>query len=319
MWGNRQGWLIAACLVFLVAWPLWMASRPPVVSSPSGKFPELMSRVALPVDPKTVGPETASDECDAGAYYRDAIDEYNAHTREYDKYVEKSRTAQADKPRAVELLVQASRCANMALFSRNASELLNYTPDTPSVEILERLGNLANTIGLLHRLDKKPQDARRYFAAAFALGRHLYNERLAWSEFTAGVNLMTAAAKGLAKVEADENNSDRAKELERFAGAATDYKLKQLELYNVVSSIDTDTVGRHGGDILALARSSPEPMWRGEAILAMGRMKFNTNRRGDQLAASREVQQWVNDRNPAIRAAATAASNLSAGQYRALR
>jgi hypothetical protein len=78
-------------------------------------------------------------------------------------------------------------------------------------------------------------------------------------------------------------------------------------------------VGRHGGDILALARNSPEPMWRGEAILSLGRMKYNTPRRGDQNAARREVKQWLNDPNPSVRTAAAEADNLTLEKYRTLR
>ena len=319
MWGNRLGWIVSACLLALVAKPLWMASKAPRVSDPSGAFPALLSRVALPADARSVVPELMAQPCDAGDLYRAAIQEYESDRRSYDKYVSNPRAAQAEKPKAVELLTQASRCADMALFVKTPSELLNYRPETPGVETMEKLGRMANQIGLLHRLGKKPQEARRYFEAMFALGYHLYDERLAWVEFTAGVNLMADAARGLAKLEADQNNPEHARSLEHFADAVDQYKLKQFELYKVVSTIDSSTVGRHGGDILALARNSPEPMWRGEAILALGRMKFNTPYRGDQLAATREVQQWVNDSNPAVRAAANAASALTLQQYHAMR
>jgi hypothetical protein len=296
-----------------------VASQAPRISEPSGAFPALLSHLTLPADARSVATGVMAEPCDAGDLYRAAIQEYESNRRAYDKYFSNPRAAQAEKPKAVELLKQASGCADMALFVKTPSELLNYRPETPGVEAMEKLGRMANQIGLLHRLDKKPQEARPYFEAMFALGYHLYDERLAWVEFTAGVNLMADAARGLAKVEADENNPDQARSLEYFADVIDQYKLKQSELYKIVSTIDSFTVGRHGGDILALARGSPEPMWRGEAILALGRMKFNTPHRGDQLAATREVQQWVNDPDPAVRAAANAASALTLEQYRAMR
>ena len=207
----------------------------------------------------------------------------------------------------------------MRLFIKTPGELLNYQPETPRVEAIERIGGIVHQIGMLHRSDKNPQEARRYFEAVFALGYHLFTERVAWTEFTAGVNLMTNAARELAKVELDEGNPDRAKSLLHFADVGDEYKLKQFDIYKVVSTIDTGLIGRHGGDVLALARQSPEPMWRGEAILALGRMKYNTPHKGDQLAAAREVQQWANDPDPAVRAAANAASALTLQQYRAMR
>jgi hypothetical protein len=319
MLGNRLGWTLSALLVMLVFNPLYHASRAPVPSGPSGAFPNLLARIALPQDPRAAVPGLMEENCDAGEIYRQAIEEYDANARAYEKYFRTPRSAQAEKPRAVELLTQATRCSNAKLFVQTPSELLNYKPDTPAVETVERLGRIANQVGLLDRLDKKPQEARRYFEAMFVLGYHLYGERVAWSEFTAGVNLMADAARGIAKLERDANNPDRANSLEHFAQVIDEYKLKQFELYKVVSTIDSYTVGRHGGDILALARSSPERMWRGEAILAVGRMKYNTPHRGDQLAATRELRQWSNDPDPSVRAAASAAAALTLGQYRALR
>ena len=319
MWGNKQGWLASACLVLLVVWPLWRAAQPPRVSGPSGAFPELLSKVALPGNPGTLASGAMTESCDAGELYRKAIEEYEANARQYDKYFKNPRTAQAEKPKAIELLLQASRCSGMSLFAKTPSEVLNYQPDTPAVDAVEKLGRMANQLGLLYRIDKKPEDARRHFEAMYALGYHLYAERVAWAEFVTGVNLMADAARGLAKVEADAGDSGRAASLEQFAKAADEYKLKQFEVYKVVSSIDTGLVGRHGGDILALARSSPETMWRGEAILALGRMKYNTPHRGDQLAAGREVTRLANDPDPAVRAAASAAVALTLDQYRTLR
>jgi hypothetical protein len=319
MWGNKQGWFLSACLAILVAWPLWLASQPPRVSAPSGAFPQLLSRATVPGDPRAVVRSAMGETCDAGDLYRQVIDEYEANTRQYEKYLKSPRTAQAEQPKAVQLLAQASRCSRMTLFSRTPSEVLNYNADTPPVEALQNIGRLANQLGLLYRIDKKPDEARRHFEAMFVLGYHLYSERLAWSEFSAGVNLMTDAAHGLAKLETDAGNTAGAASLENFAKAADEYKLKQFEVYKVVSTIDSGLVGRHGGEIFPQARQSPEPMWRGEAILELGRMKYNTPNRGDQLAAARELQLWATDPNPAIRAAASAASNLTLAQYRALR
>jgi hypothetical protein len=319
MWGNVQGWFISACMTVLLAWPLWLASQPPKPSKPSGSFPNLLSAIQLPTDPKTLGP-AMDDDCNAGEVYARVLEEYEANRRLYDeKYLPNPRLAQAERPKAVEILLEAAHCSRMNLFSRRPADVLNYNPDTPAVDAIEKVGRMANQFGLLYRLDKKPDEARLYFEAMFALGYHLYSERMAWSEFVAGVNLLTDAARGLARLEADAGNSDKAKSLEAFADSADQYKLKQLDVYRVVNSIDGPTIGRHGGDVLALARHSPESMWRGEAILALGRMRFNTPNKGDQNAATREVRLWVTDPDPAVRAAASAASNLTLEKYRTLR
>src|SRR4051794_36076635 len=111
MFGNRLGWTISALLVMVVFQPLWNASRPPVPSRVSGAFPQLLSRVALPQDPRAAVPGLMEQNCDAGEIYRRAIDEHDANARAYEKYFRTPRSAQAEKPKAVELLTEATKCA----------------------------------------------------------------------------------------------------------------------------------------------------------------------------------------------------------------
>lgn len=315
MFGNLTGWILSALIAVAGGSGLWALSRPPRVSAPSGVFPKLLGIVELPTDPKTVAPVKMEGDCDAGEKYRAAIDDFLANRRQYDGWYEKANTAMAAKPRGVELLVEAAECRRMNLFRRTPAEVVTYDPEPQAIEAIERLGQMAIQRGMLLR-KTQPDDAWRYLAAAFALGHHLYNERLAWREFTAGVNLMVSASKYLAELEQDPG---KARAITLFAESADKYKLDQLKLYGIINTTDTATLARHGGDVFALARSSPDPMWRTTAILAVGRMKYNTPNRGDQLAAPRELLAWTNDSDPAVRTAATAASNLTLEQYRMLR
>lgn len=315
MLGNTRGWVISAVIALCGGYVLWLGSQPPGVSGPSGVFPNLLANVALPTDPKSVAPTPMDGDCDAGEKYRAAIDEYLAKRDQYDKWFRDAKAASAAKPRGVELLLEAADCGRMNLFRRAPADVVNYDPEPPALEAIERLGAMATQRGMLLR-KTQPDEARRYLAAAFSLGHHLYNERLAWREFTAGVNLMVDASKYLREIEPD---AGRARSLELFAAAADKYKLEQLKLYGVLNTADGAIVGKHGGDVFALARASPEPMWRTGAILALGRMKYNTPRRGDQLAAPRELKTWANDPDPVTRAAAAEASKLTIEQYRMLR
>ena len=315
MVGNLQGWILSAVIAVSGACGLWVLSRPPRVSEPSGAFPNLLAKISLPVDPKTVAPAAMTGDCDAGDQYRAAIKEFLAKRPQYEQWHAKANTALAAKPPAVELLVEASHCARMTLFRRAPEEVVNYDPEPAPLDAIEQLGDMAVQRGMLLR-KTQPDDARRYLAAAFALGYHLYNERLAWREFTAGINLMVNASKYLAEIEPD---AGRGRAIALFADAAEKYKLDQLKLYGVLNTTDGAILGRHGGDAFALARASPDPLWRTTAILALGRMKYNTPNRGDQLAAPRELKGWAADPDPATRAAAVAASGLTIEQYRMLR
>jgi hypothetical protein len=315
MFGNLQGWLISLVIGLCGGYVLWLGSRVPTVSEPSGVFPNLLAPVALPIDPRSISPAPMSAACDAGEKYAAAVDEFLADRARYEQWHSKAGTALSAKPHAVELLVEATDCGRMTLFTKSPADVLNYDPEPRRLGALETVGDMAVQRGMLLRKDH-PDEARRYLAAAFALGYHLYGERVAWREFTTGVNLMTNAAKYLAELEPD---AGRARLLERFADAADKYKLDQMKLYGVLATADGPTVGRHGGDAYALARSSPERMWRTSAILAIGRMKYNTPRRGDQLAAPRELEGWTKDPDPVVRAAANAALNLTLPQYRMIR
>jgi hypothetical protein len=315
MIGNLPGWILSAFIAAVGGFGLYLGSQPPTVSLPSGVFPNLLSKVSLPIDPKTAAPTPMTGDCDAGEKYRAAINEFQANRSQYDKWYQDAGKAASAKPHAVELLVEAADCARMDLFRKSPSDVVTYDAEPASMEAIERLGAMAVQRGMLLR-KAKPEDARRYLSAAYALGYHLYSERLAFREFTAGVNLMVDASKYLAELEGDPG---RATLIQNFASSADKYKTDQLKLYGVINTTDGEVLRRHGGDAFALARGSPEPMWRTAAILALGRMKYNTPLRGDQLAAPRELKVWTADPDPVTRAAATAASNLTLEQYRMLR
>jgi hypothetical protein len=76
----------------------------------------------------------------------------------------------------------------------------------------------------------------------------------------------------------------------------------------------------YGGDIHKLAAKSDsiDKMWRVEAIMALGRMKFNTHARGDQVWAKRYLKQYREDPDPAIKHAAQLADELTIDGYNLL-
>jgi hypothetical protein len=57
-------------------------------------------------------------------------------------------------------------------------------------------------------------------------------------------------------------------------------------------------------------------MFRVEAILKLGRYRFNSARAADQLAAPRILKTLEADPDPAIQTAARAAQGLTVEQYR---
>ena len=93
-------------------------------------------------------------------------------------------------------------------------------------------------------------------------------------------------------------------------------------MLKVISSIDQNVIRQHTGDIFEIANRSQERMWRVEAILKLGRMKFdvggNRGRFGDQAGAKRYLKSRVSDPDPFIKTAAKAAKDLTIEQYRSM-
>ena len=318
MWGNAPGWAISAVMVLATAGMLYYLSLPPEVSKPAGLIPLAYKPVELPANPATVLPPGSRD-CDAGDLYRQAIDVYLKDPKPYQDAVHASPQDLA----AVQLLLKARDCGRMRLFAMSPQELVNYKNDQPQLEALVKLGDAANSVGLGLNLDQKPDEARTYFDAAFALGRRLYDERVCWRELAAGLSLMSESAQNLAKLADEAHDGSRVDVVRHFNDATTRYEQKlQEEVASPLSNpVEQTYGGKFAGDVFAIANNpSVERVWRVEAILHIGRYRFNAadGHRGDQLAADHELQQLEQNTGPdlVLHTAIRAAQHLTLEQQR---
>jgi hypothetical protein len=87
----------------------------------------------------------------------------------------------------------------------------------------------------------------------------------------------------------------------------------------VIISNDQATLEQYAGDVFYFARHAPERMWRVEAIMKIGRYRYNAGRVGDQRSAIKVLKELSNDPDPVVRAAANEAQELTIEQYRMLR
>ena len=96
-----------------------------------------------------------------------------------------------------------------------------------------------------------------------------------------------------------------------------DYDANHVQpIYQALVSAEQEDIALHAGDIFAFATGSKERMFRVEAILALGRLKFDAARGADQQAAPACIKNASTDPDPVIQAAATAAGDLSVEDYR---
>ena len=311
MWGNALGWIISLLIVVATATGLVLFQRHLADLTPTTELVRdsaMLAPVALPVGPDAV--VAPRDACDAGPIYRQAIERVLADRDAYERFATEGRDSQeASALAALQLLPGAATCSQMSLFSSAPAEVINYGPK-PELQAIRLAGLCAIRLGLLLTRQAKPDEAMEWYQAAFALGARLYEERLVLDELMAGLELMSAAARAM---------GDGNAQAQTFLNGYQEYDRARLQpLRRAIGSIDPGVIATHSGDVFHIARSAKERMWRVEAILKLGRMRYNAARLADQQAATRALEQLSDDPDPVIRAAANAARNLSIEQYRML-
>jgi hypothetical protein len=124
------------------------------------------------------------------------------------------------------------------------------------------------------------------------------------------------------RIAKESGDAQRAAAIERFeAGRQQFYAERMQPMARVLRSIDPGVVRRHAGDVFYFAEHAAERMWRIEAILSMGRMRYFVGQGGtlgDQRGANQLLKKYLNDPDPLIRQAAKAAQQLTVEQYRSL-
>ena len=333
MWGNTRGWIFSGVVAAVFGALLVWAIMPQGITPPTGTLTLAMQPANMPVDPSIVLAAPTKD-CDAADSYRQAIEEYESHEQKYESWAEgpKILEARAARPAAVQMLVDAKDCGKMNLFSKSPSDLMVYE-DRTKLQELNAVGTLCHRIALVYAAESSTadenhddakakssaDDARRLAEAAFNLGRHLYEERIVFEEWSDGISMMQGAAYSLAKIEKDKAKGEA---LKSFMTESTEYRRGKLtRLWEIVSGIGDEDTAKYAGDIFEMARHSPERMWRVEAILKLGRYKYRASTRGDVFGARKEVAKLAADgtADPAVHAAADAANKFSVEQFRMLK
>ena len=317
MWGNLQGWIIATLLLLAMIGGLWWVEQRAAVSPATdfGRSSENLAALQLPVRPQSV--VRMGRDADAGAIYRQALSAYDADPKLYQRLIERPSNYRGERLEAMQLIIEAAPCSRMRLFADRPERLINYDNEHPDLELLQALGHLCNQIGLR---TNDATEAMRHYEGAFSLGSKLFDERIASAELLAGLALMGEAARGIEQSAATLGDVARAKAAREFERARQQYYNERIEpMLRVLRSIDARVVGRHAGDVYHIASHARERLWRVEATLALGRMRFFIGEGaspGNQRGAMRALQVLSQDADPLVRLAADAAISLTPQQYR---
>ncbi len=323
MWGNKEGWLVSTIILALMGWMLWTFGRPEGISKPSGQFANLTDPIRLPVLPDEVLPGIMTEDRDAGDAYWQAIQLYLADAKAY-KTFDFKNVGKASEIKPVGLILKATGAKRASIFINRPQILVNYKFPWPEMDAASRLGQLVNSIGHYYVVSKTNADetqAKRYLHAGFSLGTKLYEERVIESEMISGIQLMRGAADSLRELAKRKGDAAAEQALLRFGNETNNYYTTKIQkLYQKVGATGVTDLRVYAGDVFALATKNPDRMWRTEALLKIGRYKFEKGGSvGDQLWARRLLDEpqrfgfpdFAQDADPAVRAAAAAARDLT--------
>lgn len=321
IFGNALGWAISAALV-VAALGLLLAIQSVGEPTPPTEFsarPEFAQPLSLPIAPQVLLGPTAPQ--DAAILYRQAVEVFRRHPDAYLIFVKAGRAGDVGQVEpALEVLRRAAALRTPRLFADDPGQIVGYHPDV-MLEQLLLLGNSAVRAGLLAGGAGDWRGAVGDFRAALALGTALYEERLTFAELAAGLELIGRSAPSLTTALARGGDAAGAKAARQFDDGRIDYVNEHVwPVENVIGAIDQDPIARNAGDIAYLAQKPmPERMWRVEAILKLGRYRFDAGRAADQRAAPRILAKIAEqDQDPVIRAAAKAAMSLTLENYRTI-
>jgi hypothetical protein len=320
MFGNRLGWMISAGIV--VATVALLAGMVVIAGSttpPTPAFandPANFAPLSLPTSPASlVTPGT--DAGDPADLYNQAIAEYDNDPTPYEQFL-KTNKMPSTAPAALAFLLKARSLQPAKIFASEPQVVVNYKGEKPKLETLRKLGHVAINYGMMINRQRKGEGLR-YQEAAFVLGQALYDERLVYAEYQAGIDLMSTASAAMPSVLDAKHDADRITAAKAFGSSIKDYQAQHvtpIEMF--LSSIDQTILETHAGDVMLMEQKGTERMWRVEAIFALGRYRYNAGLKGDQLAAAREVRKLANDPDPVLSTAGTAARDLTLEQYNML-
>ena len=229
-----------------------------------------------------------------------------------DEYAQKP---EGSPPPAMQLVLDATHFSQMNLFAKDPASVIDYQSDHAELDSLGKLGQEMESAALRLSRAGKTEDARIFLYGAYALGVNLLRERVDYDEYSHGMGLMDGATTALAEME--PANSPRARMLAGQEGTMEGFDQQSVQpIYEVLVGADPAKIAANAGDVFRFATNSRERMFRVEAILKLGRYRFNAARPADQLAAPRFLRVLGQDPDPAVRAAAQAAASLTLEQYR---
>jgi len=312
MWGNALGWRISIVIFVLAAGAgLWLHGQMQITDPTT--FSLDAKNLAPLSPPLSAEPVVVQDQPgDAADKYSQASAAYQENSDLYDEYAQKP---EGPPPPAMQWVLDATRLSQMNLFVKTPGDVIDYQLEHPVLDGLFKIGQEMESAALLLQRAGKHEQARDFLLGAYALGANLFRERVDYDEYSHGMGLMDGATTALAEME--PANSAKAQSLQDQETAMESFDKDSVQpIYKLLVSADPTDIARNAGDIFRFSTKAQERMFRVEAILKLGRYRFDAARPADQLAAPRFLRTLSQDSDPPVRTAAQAGAALTIEQYR---
>jgi hypothetical protein len=310
MFGNAIGWRISVVMLLIaVLVAVWLHNEMQMTEPTNLSLDEKNLAMLSPPAPALVAQDQSGD---AGEKYAAAAAAYADDSDACDDY---ARKPVGPAPAPMQMVLDAANLFEMNLFARAPGKIIDYQSDHQELDNLALVGQQMESAAILLDRARQHEEAHKFLLAVYSLGLNLLHERLDYDEYSDGLKLTDGALVTLADMQ--PKDSAEAQTLNDEETALVNFDQNTVRpIYDVLSSADPQKIASNAGDVFRFAARSKERMFRVEAILKLGRYRFNAARRADQLAVPRVLRKLQNDPDPAIQTAAAAAANLTVEQYR---
>jgi hypothetical protein len=219
------------------------------------------------------------------------------------------------------MILKGAGCSRLHLFDANPKQAISYG-SKPWIDAVMSLGQATDDAGLRLRKDH-PDEAQKYYAAAFEFGRKLFEERVSWDEASKGLSIMSMSAEAMAAMADMRHDAKRVDAYHKFAQETNQYHTTLQEKVASPLGNPVESYGApYAGDVFAAAKDvTVERPWRVEAILHLGHYRWDvtSTNKGDQTWAPRELDNLdksinLKNQDVVIKTAVQAAQNLTLDQ-----
>jgi hypothetical protein len=263
--------------------------------------------------------ETPSGSDNAAEHYEKAVEIFQANRNEITASAASLRRGE-DQAYASELknlqeiashIAQGAKQANMKYLTKFGSGKLQVSKRQDDVERLgQTIDTMIKILGPYLIAKEKFTEASALYHSIFAAGGHMIKARSQYQMTMYGKDIQFDAMNGISKSIPRDTDKDEARKLRaplrNYIQALNDFRSdysKKMEIF--------EKLPFPAGDVWNIAENDKDRVWRVQAILAMGILKFTRQSKANVTRNTALIEKFLNSKDPLEKAAAEAAKAYS--------